>query len=384
MIFDTHTHSKYSADSSAEPQEMLQAALRSGLAGLCVTDHFDCDRIPGFCTLENLRAAKRTFDPLQQQYAGRLTVLRGVELAQGVLCPNEAGVALALTDYDYVLGSLHAARWRQDYYFMDYRQPPQPLPQLVREYFEACLQLARWDRVDAIAHLGYLRRYAARDGVSLDYTPCRELIDQILRTLIETGKALELNTSGFRYGLPEWIPDIGVWRRYRALGGELVTIGSDAHRPRDIGAGHREAQAMLRELGFRWFCYYRRWSDPLPGTAPTRGKTRRTKEKGLTLGLHLCYDVITSRRRAFFSCVFLAVWPLLFPHGKTAVPSRHKEGGKRNPKSNRRCRLNESQDHSGLYRMQAAQLQHHEKQKERSRQTGNEQVLPLLPQAHRS
>ena len=63
MIFDTHTHSKYSADSSAEPQEMLQAALRSGLAGLCVTDHFDCDRIPGFCTLENLRAAKRAFDP---------------------------------------------------------------------------------------------------------------------------------------------------------------------------------------------------------------------------------------------------------------------------------------------------------------------------------
>ena len=114
MIFDTHTHSKYSADSSAEPQEMLQAALRGGLAGLCVTDHFDCDRIPEFCTLENLRAAKRAFDPLQQQYAGRLTVLRGIELAQGVLCPNEAGVALALTDYDYVLGSLHAARWRQD------------------------------------------------------------------------------------------------------------------------------------------------------------------------------------------------------------------------------------------------------------------------------
>ena len=69
MIFDTHTHSKYSADGSAEPQEMLQAALRGGLAGLCVTDHFDCDRIPEFCTLENLRAAKRAFDPLQQQYA---------------------------------------------------------------------------------------------------------------------------------------------------------------------------------------------------------------------------------------------------------------------------------------------------------------------------
>lgn len=356
MIFDTHTHSKYSADSSAEPQEMLQAALRGGLAGLCVTDHFDCDRIPELCTLENLRAAKRAFDPLQQQYAGRLTVLRGVELAQGVLCPNEAGAALSLTDYDYVLGSLHAARWRQDYYFMDYRRPPQPLPQLVREYFEACLQLARWDRVDALAHLGYLRRYAARDGVSLDYTPCRELIDQILRTLIETGKALELNTSGFRYGLPEWIPDIGVWRATAPWAGNwspsaamrtapAISARATGRRRPCCGSWAFGGSATTAPAGRLW-C---RWSDPLPDTAPTRGKTRCTKEKGLTLGLHLCYDVITSRRRAFFSCVFLAVRPLLFPHGKTAVPSRHKEGGKRNPKSNRRCRLNESQDHSGLY-----------------------------------
>ena len=132
------------------------------------------------------------------------------------------------------------------------------IPQvLIREYFENCLAVARWDQVDALAHLGYLKRYAIRDGVTLDYTPYDDLIDEILCTLIATGKALEVNTSGFRYGLPEWIPGIEIWRRYRAMGGELVTIGSDAHRPEDIGAGHKEAQRMLRELGFTRFFYFR-------------------------------------------------------------------------------------------------------------------------------
>ena len=257
MIFDSHTHSRFSSDSRAEPREMMEAALAKGLMGLCVTDHFDCDEIPAFCTLENLRGAKAALEPLREEYAGRLELLRGVELAQGVMCPNEAREPLALTDYDYILGSVHAGRWREDYYWMDYRDPPHPLPVLIREYFENCLAVARWDQVDALAHLGYLKRYAIRDGVTLDYTPYDDLIDEILCTLIATGKALEVNTSGFRYGLPEWIPGIEIWRRYWAMGGELVTIGSDAHRPEDIGAGHKEAQRMLRELGFTRFFYFR-------------------------------------------------------------------------------------------------------------------------------
>ena len=266
VIFDSHTHSRFSADSKAEPRDMMEAALKKGLAGLCdiamvfqnyaLYPHLTVRQNIMF-PLENLRGAKAALEPLRQEYAGRLEVLRGVELAQGVLCPNEAREPLALTGYDYILGSVHAGRWREDYYWMDYRDPPHPLPVLIREYFENCLAVARWDQVDALAHLGYLKRYAIRDGVTLDYTPYDDLIDEILRTLIATGKALEVNTSGFRYGLPEWIPGIEIWRRYRAMGGELVTIGSDAHRPEDIGAGHKEAQRMLRELGFTRFFYFR-------------------------------------------------------------------------------------------------------------------------------
>lgn len=257
LIFDSHTHSKFSADSHEEPQNMAEAAIRNGVSGFCVTDHYDCDEVPLFGNVQRLSGSRDAVVALRKQYAGRLTIHRGIELAQGTMRPDEAESALTLGDYDFILGSVHAARWREDFYWVDYKNPPYPLGQMIEEYFEACLRLARWDRVDAIAHLGYLKRYAtARDGVPLDYTPCEALIEEILRTVIATGKALEVNTSGFRYGLAEFIPDPGVLRRYRELGGERITIGSDAHTAADIGAGHREAQRLLRELDYRYYAFY--------------------------------------------------------------------------------------------------------------------------------
>ena len=90
---------------------------------------------------------------------------------------------------------------------MDYRDPPHPLPVLIREYFENCLAVARWDQVDALAHLGYLKRYAIRDGVTLDYTPYDDLIDEILRTLDRDRQG-----AGGKYlWLPLWAAGVDPW-----------------------------------------------------------------------------------------------------------------------------------------------------------------------------
>lgn len=257
-IYDSHTHSRFSTDGHEEPRTMAESALRAGVDGFCITDHYDCDQILTFSDLGQVRQTQAAAAALRKEYAGKIEIRRGIELAQGPMRPDEAAPALAMGEYDFILGSVHASRWREDFYAVDYNCPPYPMEELIRGYFEACLALARWDKVDAVAHLGYLKRYAtARDRVVLDYSPCEELIEEVLRTVIATGKALEINTSGFRYGLEEYIPTESILARYRAMGGELVTIGSDAHNAEDIGAHHREAQRMLRELGFRWYAFFR-------------------------------------------------------------------------------------------------------------------------------
>jgi histidinol-phosphatase (PHP family) len=75
-------------------------------------------------------------------------------------------------------------------------------------------------------------------------------VSQILSRVIADGKGIEVNTSGWRYGLGAPQPTDDVLRLYRDLGGTIVTIGSDSHNPEHLGAYLRLAQDRLRALGF--------------------------------------------------------------------------------------------------------------------------------------
>ena len=91
----------------------------------------------------------------------------------------------------------------------------------------------------------------------------RQRLRKILRTVIQTGRAIEVNTHGGRE-VEEWRP---ILERYRVLGGELVTTGSDAHRPYAVGKGLRQVHSLLWDTGFRWLTLYR-------GRKPTQVKLR--------------------------------------------------------------------------------------------------------------
>ena len=43
MLWDTHMHTHHSGDSDALMPDMIQAAVRQNLDGICFTDHFDYD-----------------------------------------------------------------------------------------------------------------------------------------------------------------------------------------------------------------------------------------------------------------------------------------------------------------------------------------------------
>ena len=221
IIADLHTHTIVSDHAYSTLEEMVAGAGRANLAAIAITDHGP--KMP-----DGANSWHFTSMWIVPQVINSIGVLRGGE-ANIISYDGEIDLSQADLDFlDLTIASLHS-----------YAIRPGTFDQNTAVYEK----MLRNPKIDILGH-------PTDPPFDFDY-------EYIVRLAHETGKALELNTSGFRYGLPEWIPDIGVWRRYRALGGELVTIGSDAHHPRDIGAGHREAQAMLRELGFRWFCYYR-------------------------------------------------------------------------------------------------------------------------------
>ena len=185
-----------------------------------------------------------------------LTIRKGVELGQAILRPQAAENILAEPDIDFVLGSMHDSPQGIDYYWMEYTSVAQ-CRKLIEEYLEALLELSRTDYFDSLAHMTYPLRYMRdRGGIPVDFRCCDDLVQEILKTLVERGKALELNTSGYQNPGHEPLPPEYIVKRYRELGGELITIGTDAHEPNNIAAGLEQGMELLRRCGFRYLTGY--------------------------------------------------------------------------------------------------------------------------------
>ena len=130
--------------------------------------------------------------------------------------------------------------------------------QLYRRYFELVLENVRKPRgYQALGHLDYVVRYGYSKAENYSYEKYEDLIDSILMELINRQIALEVNTAGLRGGLGFPNPHPDIIRRYHNLGGDLITVGSDAHSPEDVGYGMAQVRELLLDLGIHYVTEYR-------------------------------------------------------------------------------------------------------------------------------
>ena len=235
---------------------MCRAAVSAGVRGLTVTDHCDLgvQALPDW--RERLLGSLREVQAARGRFEGQLTLCCGVELGQALHDMPTARQVLTMADYDVVLGSLHNLYETEDFYFLQDRTRDKKA--LLRRYFEELLALAKTDTFDVLAHLTYVYRYMGYGDDVLPVQSFEPLLREIFAALAQNGKALELNTSGlYRSPKGRAMPDLWELKLFRACGGELVALGSDAHTAANIGRGLAEGQALLREAGFMYQAVYR-------------------------------------------------------------------------------------------------------------------------------
>lgn len=254
MLFDSHTHSVYSFDGHDSIDAMCEAAIRHGVDGFAVTDHYDVDGIlAGFYPDYDAGAARRDIEAARKRFDGRVQLYRGIELGQPVLCADESKAFLAANSFDFVIASCHNLENVPDFYFINFEAMPEPLMlHLYRRMIQDLTRYASFPGIHTIAHVTYPLRYMARAGRSVSV----EIFESELRTLFSVMKecdvALELNMKGIRAGEIAKETEEYIFRLYRDCGGELVTVGSDAHYANDIGGWIRDGYTMLQNIGFRF------------------------------------------------------------------------------------------------------------------------------------
>lgn len=257
MLWDTHMHSQFSGDSHTPQEDMIAAAKQKNLKGICFTDHLDIDYPDEPETfLLDLPNYVSSVEAMQEKYKEILPVRLGIELG---LQPHLACIhadILSQYPFDFVIGSSHVMHGVDPYYPAYWENHTEE--EGYQEYFESILEnIAAFDKMDVYGHIDYVVRYGPNQNRQYSYGRYKEILDEILRTLIRKNIGIELNTGGYHYGLGEPNPCVNVIRRYRELGGEIITIGADAHTPDKIAYAFDRAADVLRDCGFSYYTVFK-------------------------------------------------------------------------------------------------------------------------------
>ena len=257
--FDLHTHCTLSFDGESEAEDMVKRAVRLGMKHYALTDHVDLGEFPDpeFDLEATVNGARELIPALREKYADSTELLYGVELGQATQDCKTAERLLRENDYDFVIGSLHNIKKHNDFYFLDYSE--MDVRKLLSGYFTELLDLASYCEYDVLGHITYPLRYIVGEyGADVDMSEYGRIIDAILTAAISRGKGIEINTSGLRQKYGRTFPDADIVRRFRELGGRILTMGSDAHRADDLGKGIAEGIKLAKDCGFTEIAVFRK------------------------------------------------------------------------------------------------------------------------------
>ena len=254
-MFDCHVHSSFSGDSEMQAETACEKAIELELDGIAFTDHLDYD-YPNYDDkfLIDFDKYSVSMDSIKAQYSGRLKVMKGIEVGIQPHVIEDTKKVIEKYDFDFVIASVHIID-RMDPYYGEYYKGKSK-EQAFSRYLEAILEsVTNLDDFDIVGHIGYIRRYCSYDDRTLRHKDFSDLIDSILKTTISKGKGIEVNTSGYK-DMDSPIPDFDIIRRYVELGGEIITMGSDAHFPEHMARNFSYVRDMLGNIGFKYTAHF--------------------------------------------------------------------------------------------------------------------------------
>jgi len=260
---DIHIHTSFSTDCDEKMENQIEKAISLGLETLCFTEHMDKDypiypdrdpSLPREFWLDT-DAYREKYLEMKDKYADKIRLLFGVEVG---LQPHLAEWLYNYVNqypFDYVIGSEHNPKNVDPYYPAYFEGRSEEAA--YTEYFEETLTNIRlFSDFDTLGHMDYVVRYGPNKNKNYSYRKYSDYIDPILKFIIDKGIALEVNTKGYEAGLGEPNPCKDIILRYKELGGEIITVGSDAHKTKFLCNDFARVEALLVECSFKYHAIF--------------------------------------------------------------------------------------------------------------------------------
>lgn len=253
LPLDAHLHTNLSHDSDVPIDVYCALAVERGISEIAITDHVDFDpRAPAYAFASFATRERQVRDAAARWADRGLRVLFGIEVTYESRCEAEIREHLARHPYDFAIGSVHVMAYSP---YVDDRVATwvtgRTFDEIVAPYFAEVEAAIRSELFDTIGHLDYVKKYLADHVPPSAFAARPDVYEPLLRALVETGTGLEVNASGLRQAPGETYPAPWVVARFRELGGDVVTAGSDAHRASQFAFGLARAYATAAVAGFQ-------------------------------------------------------------------------------------------------------------------------------------
>lgn len=251
MLADYHIHTNYSEDSLVNMEDYIIQAIKLGFSEICFTDHIDYGA--PFCYCCDTKNYLKDINYYQNKYKDKLSIKFGMEFGAQAHHKDFFENIFKQYSFDFIILSFHLIHdkdlWDRSF------QMGKPQAQYNREYYEEIYKTVNvYNNYSVLGHLDLIRRYDDYGEYPFCYS--KEIIEQILKTIINNNKGIELNTSSSRYKLKDLMPSIDILKFYKELGGKIITIGSDCHRINDFGYKIKEMKEFLKSIGYEYFCTF--------------------------------------------------------------------------------------------------------------------------------
>lgn len=266
MFADYHVHTEFSDDSVYPMKTVIRDAIAMGMNEICLTDHvdygvkidWDCGKQIQYRNGEPLANVDyprymSEIDRMKRLYGNKIRIKTGLEFGIQKHTIPDFQRLFERYAFDFIILSIHQVEnqgfWTQDF------QRGRSQKEYQQRYYEEMLAVVRdYKDYSVLGHMDLIARYDLA-GV-YPFEKVRPVIEDILHIVIADGKGIEVNTSSHRYGLTDTMPSANILKLYRDMGGRIITIGSDSHKPEHLGAYIRETQALLKSLGYKQFCTF--------------------------------------------------------------------------------------------------------------------------------
>lgn len=247
-MFDYHMHSNFSADCSVKMEDMVHGAISKGLTKICFTEHIDYEYPDKSFIFEfNLHEYDEKVKQLQHKYQDKIKIHKGVEIGVQPHILDQYKTLMDQETFDFVICSMHTTD-KKGLHSGDLFKD-KSIDDAYQLYYEELLYCVQnFKQYNILGHLDLVKRYTIHKPSTNHF---HEIISEIFKIIIPEGKGIELNTSGTRYGLQSGMPSKDILELYRQYGGEIITLGSDAHRVSELAYEFQESLALLQSIGFK-------------------------------------------------------------------------------------------------------------------------------------